>query len=106
MEGCIAACGLCHKVCTETIMYCLEQGEDHAAPEHIRLMLDCAQACHVAQDFMARRSPMHARMCALCEEICERCAQDCQSFGSDPMMVACAKACRSCAQACRDMTQA
>lgn len=89
----------CHTACLSTAMtYCLEQGEEHARPQHLRLMLDCAAFCATAEDFLARKSQLHNRICALCAEICTLCAQDCENLGG---MQECAAACRTCAGACR-----
>src|SRR5262245_58067343 len=80
MQDCIADCLDCHSVCLATIAHCLEKGGDHAAPEHIRLLQDCAQICIVSADFMLRGSPMHRMMCRMCAEICIVCADDCSKL--------------------------
>src|SRR5262245_31958393 len=83
MQDCIADCLDCHSVCLATIAHCLKKGGDHAAPEHIRLLQDCAQICIVSADFMLRGSPMHRndvshvrrnlhRVCGRLLETCRR----------------------------------
>src|SRR3546814_5683909 len=42
MNACIDNCTQCHATCLETINYCLSQGGQHAAPEHIGLLATCA----------------------------------------------------------------
>jgi hypothetical protein len=103
MQACIDECASCHNICVETVAYCLEQGGRHAAPAHIRLLLDCADICRTSADFMLRGSELHGYTCGICAAICERCAQDCEWFGDDEMMRRCADACRSCAESCRRM---
>ncbi len=103
MEKCIQACTDCHHVCLETLTHCLEQGSEHAAAAHIRLLLDCVQICQTSADFMLRGSELHGRICAVCAEVCERCAVDCEQFGDDAEMQRCAEECRRCSESCRQM---
>ena len=96
----------CHDICLQTVSHCLDKGGDHAQAEHITLLLDCAEICQSAGNFMLRNSEMHARVCAVCAEVCERCAKDCERIGTgDEMMQQCAQICRSCADACREMSR-
>jgi len=96
----------CHTVCLETITHCLTNGGDHARPDHIKLLLDCAEICQTAGNFMTRESEVHALTCEACAEICERCAASCEAMGDDEMMRRCAEACRRCAESCRHMAGA
>lgn len=87
------------------VSHCLEKGGDHARSDHITLLLDCAEICQTAGNFMLRKSELHAQICTACAEVCERCAEDCERFGSeDQMMKECAQSCRRCAEACRTMS--
>lgn len=78
--------------------HCVEMGGEHARPQHLRLMLDCAQACATTADFLARKSQFHTQMAAFCADICETCAADCRQIGD---MEESEAACRACAEACR-----
>jgi len=75
--------------CRETLAYCLSKGGKHAAEPHIRLLMDCAEACDMSASMMLRGSEFHARHCALCAEICK----------------ACEDACRRCFESCQRMGQ-
>jgi hypothetical protein len=80
-------------------------GGEHADPDHIRTMLDCAQICAASADFMLRGSKYHARTCAVCMEICAACAASCEEIdASDEAMQQCVEACRRCAASCRRMS--
>jgi hypothetical protein len=104
MQSCIENCQNCHAVCLSMAStHCLEMGGKHVEPEHFRLMLDCAEICQTAANFMLRNSTMHQRVCAACAEICEACAQSCQMLDG---MEECVEACRQCAQSCRQMAYA
>jgi hypothetical protein len=105
MRECIQECHSCHDICTELVTHCLEMGGEHAQPEHIGLMLDCAEICQTSANFMLRVSDMHPLTCEVCAEVCERCAQDCERFTDDKVMQQCAQACRSCAASCREMAR-
>lgn len=105
MLACIAVCSDCHKACLQTIPYCLQQGGPHAEPNHLRLMMDCAEICQTCANFMLRGSDLHVYTCAACAEVCERCAADCDRIADDSRMAACAEMCRRCAESCRAMAQ-
>jgi hypothetical protein len=104
MQQCIELCQDCHKACQETLFYCLQEGGRHAEANHIRLMMDCAEICQTAMNFMQRGSPLHRYTCGACAEICERCAADCEKMADDSRMAACATMCRRCAESCRRMS--
>lgn len=104
MKKCIQLCRDCHAMCTQTIAHCLKLGGRHATPDHIRLMLDCAQMCATSVDYMVRESPFHDRICRLCSELCKECAKDCQGVaGDDQMVKECLEMCRKCAASCERM---
>jgi hypothetical protein len=102
MRGCIEICTECHRSCLETVQQCLRMGGKHADPEHIRLLLDCAEICETSADFMTRASPLHHLTCGACAEICRACADACRRLG-DAAMKACADVCERCAESCARM---
>lgn len=99
---CIQECQDCHEVCLESVAYCLEMGGKHANPEHISLLLDCAEICQVNANFMLRSSPLYMRTCELVAEVCEACADSCEELSDDQVMQNCAEFCLSCSESCRD----
>lgn len=103
MEECLQNCIDCYTVCTETAQHCLHTGGEHARPEHIRILADCASICQLSADFMLRSSQWHTAVCEVCAQICEECAQDCARFDADEFMLECAEICRQCASSCREM---
>jgi hypothetical protein len=103
VQQCIQNCLDCHNSCLNTVTYCLQQGQHHADPAHIVMMLDCAEMCQTSANFMLRHSAFHMRTCDVCAEICKACAADCQKFSDDMQMQSCADMCRRCAQSCQSM---
>lgn len=103
MQQCINDCLDCHATCLETIAYCVQQGGRHVESAHFQLLMDCAEACQVAANFMCRGSELHGPYCGICAEVGDRCAASCDQFGDDEQMKACAEACRRCAESCRKM---
>jgi len=103
LEACVDACTECHAVCLATVAYCLDEGGDHAAPDHVTLLLDCAQICQTSADYMLRGSTLHTETCAVCADVCERCAEACSGWADDEEMARCAEVCRRCAESCRRM---
>ena len=100
-EACIDACLACHKTCLGLAMtHCLEMGGEHVAPQHFRLMIDCATICATTADFMSHKSEFHKQLCGFCADVCEKCAEDCERLNG---MEDCVKACRACAASCRAM---
>jgi hypothetical protein len=82
-------------------------GGKHAAAEHIRQLLDCADICATSANFMLRSSPEHVRACALCAELCRTCADSCEKLeGDDPTLRECVEICRRCVQSCDEMAAA
>ena len=106
MQECIDRCQSCQEACLETVTHCLQIGGEHASPDHIGMLLSCAEICDTSARFMLLGSPHHARVCEVCAEICEACAQECQQMGDDDAMQRCAEACRRCAESCRQMAKA
>lgn len=107
MRECIDNCINCHAVCAETISHCLSMGGEHASPNHIKLLQDCAQICMTSADFMLRMSDYHPQTCGVCADICEACAEECEGMASGDgadFMQRCADACRKCAESCRRMS--
>jgi hypothetical protein len=105
MQSCIQECLDCHRVCLETITHCLEKGGRHAEPDHIRLLMDCAEICQTSANFMLRGSDLHPMTCEVCAEVCAECADDCERFEGDAQMQNCAAACRSCSEMCQTMAE-
>jgi hypothetical protein len=106
MQDCITDCLDCHSVCLSTITHCLHKGGEHAAPDHTRLLQDCAEICITSADFMLRGSSIHQMTCPICAGVCEMCAEDCTRLADDETMVLCAETCRRCAQSYSEMAAA
>jgi hypothetical protein len=102
MQECIDRCQSCQEVCLATATHCLGLGGKHAAAEHIRMLLACAEICDTSARFMLLASLHHPRTCDVCAEVCQACAADCDRFDDD-MMRQCADTCRRCAESCRQM---
>jgi len=104
MEDCIENCNECHRICLETMEYCLRMGGKHADAARIGLLADCAQICQTSADFMIRGSALHQQICAACAEVCSRCADDCTALSADDeQMQECAELCVVCEESCAEM---
>ena len=102
MQSCIDTCNRCHQTCLhEAMNHCLEAGGEHVAPDHFRLMLNCAEMCQTSANFMLSGSALSKRVCEVCAEICEACAKSCEQIDG---MEECARVCRECAESCRRMS--
>lgn len=98
ISDCVDACLACRKTCLGMAMtHCLEMGGEHLAPQHFRLMIDCAAICATTADFMLHKSQFHREVCRFCAIVCAECAEDCAKLDG---MEECVTACRACAEAC------
>lgn len=100
-DSCMDACNICHQICLQTAMtQCLESGGKHVQPEHLRLIMNCAEICQTSSNFLLSSSTFSEQICRVCCDICEACAESCEKIGD---MEECAMACRDCAENCRNM---
>jgi hypothetical protein len=101
LRQCIEECLRCYQLClSEVSLHCLPAGGRHAEPEHVRLMLACAETCRASAHVMLLGTGEHRRTCAACAALCEACAGSCDAVGQ---MQECAEVCRRCAEHCRRM---
>ncbi len=101
MQDCIDACLRCYQTCLGMASnHCLPAGGRHVEPEHLRLMMACAEICRTSAHLMLIGLPEHAHTCRACAEICEDCARSCEAVGD---MQDCVTECRACAAHCRRM---
>ncbi len=97
MQDCINDCLNCHNVCTDRAMSTLAAGK----PDHIKVLLDCAEICLASAHSMMRNSPLYGHFCNACQAICTHCADMCDSIGDQ----GCANACRACATSCQQIVK-
>ena len=102
VEQCIENCQDCHRICEETIAHCLEVGGQYVQSHQIRLLMDCAQICQTANEFLTRMSRFSPQVCSVCAQVCTICASECERFDDD-LMRCCAEVCRRCAESCTEM---
>lgn len=99
MQACIDQCLRCYQTCLGMASnHCLPAGGKHVEPEHLRLMLACAEICRTSAHFMLIGTTHHKHTCAECADVCEDCARSCEQVGD---MQHCVDACRRCAESCR-----
>jgi len=101
IEQCVQDCLNCNTICLQTAKNCQKAGGDHAKPEHISMLLDCAEMCLTAAHFMQHNSPMHGYVCQTCAQVCNHCAGECEQMGDTD----CANACRNCAWSCEQIAK-
>jgi len=103
MSACIDTCTHCHRVCLETVRHCLGKGGTYANPDHLGLLLVCAEICQTSANAMILGVHQHGHTCLACAEICSACSEACGAMSDDPAMKACADACARCAESCGRM---
>ncbi|ALB42226.1 MULTISPECIES: four-helix bundle copper-binding protein [unclassified Anabaena] len=103
MQICVNACMECHKMCLETMTYCMTKGGKYMDITMMIMLRDCAEMCMMCTNMMMAGSEFSDRTCMLCAEMCDRCAITCEKMSDDSKMMECAAACRRCAESCRSM---
>ena len=97
MRDCINDCLNCHNVCMDRAMGTLAAGK----PEHVKVLLDCAEICLATAHSMMRSSQLHGYFCNACQAVCTHCAGICDTMGDRD----CANACRTCATSCQQIVK-
>lgn len=92
LADCAAACQYCSD-------QCLNENDIKMMVPCIRLDRDCADACIVALNFVARGSDSAKQAVQFCLDFCKRCADECESHEAQHCKE-CAEACRACEKAC------
>lgn len=103
MQECMDDCMACHRMCMQTMTYCMMMGGDFMEGSCMRMLQDCAEMCMTCEKFMINGSEMCGKVCGLCAEMCKTCAMECEKFPNDAQMMACAKMLRECAASCEMM---
>lgn len=103
MQTCMNACTDCHKMCLETMTYCMSKGGRYMDMSMMSMMRDCSEMCMMCMSMIMGGSEFMGRTCMLCAEMCDRCAMACEMMSDDAKMMECAAACRKCAESCRAM---
>lgn len=103
MKECIDACLECHRICLETVQYCLRKGGEHANPAQVSLLQDCASICETSAQFMISGSDLYVKTCETCAVVCLRAEESCDRFRNDLQLIRCADICSRCAEACERM---
>jgi hypothetical protein len=94
----------CYSSCSQTLIYCLDAGGELAEPDHLRVLIDCAEICQCSQNSLLRRSKLSQLLATVAIEACEKCAESCRALdGSDDQLDSCADTCLQCAESCREL---
>ncbi|MGZ3806423.1 MAG: four-helix bundle copper-binding protein, partial [Pseudobdellovibrionaceae bacterium] len=80
---CIRNCFSTHRVCLETLHYCLTQKRTHFQGRHIALLEMCAEACELAAKAMIADIQFHRQSCVLAFELSLACAEECEKYVED-----------------------
>ena len=92
LVDCAAACQSCSD-------QCLDEENVAMMTTCIRLDRDCADACTLALNFVARGSSSAQQAVSFCAALCRQCAEECSKHEAQHCQD-CADSCRSCAKAC------
>jgi hypothetical protein len=92
----------CHSVCSRTIIYCLDRGENQLA----HLLGECMRLCKTTAGFLLLESGFQVRTCKDCADICALAAEECKKFTEDEQILFCSTVCKKTIEACNQITSA
>lgn len=84
----------CHVAALDALRLTIDSGEGAARRERITLLVDTADICRTAADFVQRGSVHHAVVGRACAEVCRACREACEASG-EPELAECIAACRA-----------
>jgi hypothetical protein len=83
VQACIDECLKCHSTCLGMLMtHCLPMGGKHMEPDHVRIMMACAELCQASANMMLIGTEPHKHTCRECAEICAACAESCRAMAA------------------------
>lgn len=101
LQQCIQDLQSCHDVCAQTAVNCQEAGGDHAKPEHIAMLQDCAEMCQTTTHFMQHDNPLYGYVAQACAQVTTHCGEECTQMGDTD----CANACQNAAWSLEQITK-
>lgn len=90
-------CKACADACHETINYCTKKGGALSEANVTNALKDCATACKMTSEYLARGSELQGKAASLCIQACNSAAKACDQFPKDTRMQGCANETRKCA---------
>ena len=91
----------CQDACLEAAMrWGIRTAGTRGDASHLGLLLDCANACAMAADFLHRGSDYANYPCGICAWLCEHCARSCEHLGGDGDIAAVVERLHECADRC------
>ena len=91
----------CRDVCIQTARSCQQSSGEHARPDHIHMLEDCADLCQAAAHFMQHTSPLYGYVTRAATQVTTHCGEECARMGDTD----CANACKTAAQALDHISQ-
>jgi len=91
----------CDAVCSDCAVSSLDEEDNKAMSDCIKLSLDCADVCHLALRLLARDSSYVVSAVKLCMNMCDECATEYERHEHDQSRL-CYQACRQCETHCRN----
>jgi hypothetical protein len=98
LQQCIQNCRDTQRTCMLTLTHLLAKGVA-GREAHARALMDSAEICQTAANFMLRGSESVPYACAVCAQVCETCAAACRVCDDDQLKLS-AEICQRCADSC------
>ena len=90
-QQCVQDLQTCHDSCMQTATNCQQAGGEHAQPEHVSMLNDCAALCQVTARFLQDNNPLYGYVTSASAQVTQHCGEECQRMGDTD----CANACQN-----------
>jgi hypothetical protein len=101
IQQCIQDCLNCQQVCSQTADADQQSGGDHAKPEHVQMLQDCAELCMTTAHFLQHGSALGGYLCQATAQVTDICSNECDQMGDTD----CANACRNASWSCNQLSK-
>lgn len=97
-RACIEAFQTCEQLCLRTLPFVCNEISRPLQADLVRVILDCAEMCRLAANFLVRDSEHYIRVCREASEICGDLATHCEAVEG---LGGLHSVCDECVAACR-----
>lgn len=105
MQHCLNLLATCQAVCTETLGYGMQKGDDFADMTLMCSLRDCAEMSLMCTNMLIDGSEFMGRMFLIYAEMCKKCVMTCEGLSQDPQIAKCMEVCRECTEYCTTVGQ-
>ena len=104
-DGCIRAFQRAHEECLSALAHCMDRPALETSGDLYQCLLDCADLCRTAADFLSRASKLSSKICVLASAACDDLVTACRRHADDARLREVSRTARQTAGACIPLTR-